>query len=83
MSERKTCKKLGKITGVAKCAAKTVNGTPPWGGGEHPTYNRAGLKIKSIEGTTEESSKDEVWNRICREFNEMEEKLFRKKRRRR
>ena len=87
MSERKICKNLGNSTTVAKCVAKTASGTPErdttWGGGECPTHNRAGLKIKSIEETAKGSSEDEAWNRICREFNEMEERLFGKKRRRR
>ena len=80
-------KKARRFSGVAKIADKNERnrrrnarkGHPIRGGDATPTKD-GGAKIKSIEGMTRRCS-EEVWDRICAEFNEMEDKFFQKKRR--
>lgn len=87
MSERKTMQKPCKYASVAKSVDKSVrNGAVmpdrghPIRGGDATPNKEGGAKIKSIEGMTRRCS-EEVWDRICAEFNEMEDKFFQKKRR--
>jgi len=78
-------KKPSKYASVAKCVGKItrshvvdVRQGHPTRGGDAPTIKEGRAKIKSIE---DKRCSEEVWNRICAEFNEMEDQLFQKKRR--